>query len=270
MKLHFTFPKKLTKETKLYCLFDRLSGYIKYFITKISKDKQNIYEEFFSMKIGEVKEVIFDINNLKELNLGYLIYQGFELISSEHIEKSLKKIKIKRVSLNKKEDKTYSLLIKLPRTGKHGKRIYVYKLRTMYPYSEYLHLAIIKINGLRDDGTIRNDFRITKLGRFFRKYWIDELPMLLNFLKGDLKIIGVRPLSDAMLSQYPADFIPFRNQFKPGLIPPYYIDRPKSFEEIIESEKRYLELYEKAPIKTDLIYFCKFLDRVLLKGVRSK
>jgi len=234
---------------------------------KKSKDSSK-YKEYLEMKAGETKEITCKVEELKKFNLGYLIYKGFEVIDVKNIDDK-KRIIIKRVTNILKEDKNYSLLIKLPRTGKNGKRIYVYKMRTMQPYSEYLHIAMIKIVGFNGDGTIRNDFRITKVGKFMRKYWLDELPMLLNFLKGDLKIIGVRPLSDAMLSEYPQDFVPYRNRFKPGLIPPYYIDRPKTFDEIIESEKKYLKKYEEKGFITDIIYFFKFLNRVLFDGVRS-
>ena len=199
---------------------------------------------------------------------GLLIYYGYDIVKlkefKEYIYVELKKKK----DVQAIEEKKYSWLIKLPRTGLHGKRIYVYKLRTMQPFSEYLHDYIVRTNGLDTDGTIKDDYRITNFGKFVRKYWLDELPMLLNWLKGDLKLIGVRPLSDTMLNQYPEEYLPFRHKYKPGLIPPYYIDKPKTFESIIESEQRYLTQYEKQPIRTDISYFIKFL-KVVFRGVRS-
>lgn len=218
------------------------------------------------LSINEEKN-IYLVN--KNIYLGMIYYYGFEILSI-HNENSKIVLRIKKIKdLPNLEPKHYGILIKLPRRGKGGKRIYVYKLRTMEPYSEYLQDFVIKHNGLNGDGTIHKDFRITKWGRFFRKYWLDELPMLLNFLNGNLKLMGVRPLSDSMLSNYPEDFVEFRNIFKPGLIPPYYIDSPKTFDEIIESERRYLNKYNKNPILTDIIYFFKFLKVVFLKGVRS-
>lgn len=220
-------------------------------------------------KEHECVELKVNYSRFNPVYLGIFFYYGFNIKSVKDYKKELVLFleKIKDISKNQ-HPKKYSFLIKLPRTGKNGKRIYVYKLRTMQPYSEYLQDYVIKVNGLNDDGTIKNDFRITKIGKFLRKYWLDELPMLLNFLKGDLKVIGVRPLGDSMLSVYPEEFKKYRANFKPGLIPPYYIDQPNSFEELIESEKRYLKLYEKNGIKTDILYFGKFL-KALFMGVRS-
>ena len=65
----------------------------------------------------------------------------------------------------------------------------------MDAYSEYLQHYVYEKNNLAEGGKMKDDFRISTLGRFFRKYWIDELPMITNLLNGDLKIVGVRPLS---------------------------------------------------------------------------
>ena len=205
----------------------------------------------------------------KRLYYGYFVYYGFEIINLiEMGKKSIVKV-IKHKTIKSIRDKRYSFLIKLPRTGKDGKRIFVYKLRTMQPYSEYIQDFVVQKNGLNDNGTIKNDFRITKVGKFLRKYWLDELPMLINLLNGDLKLIGFRPLSDTMLNSYPEEFVKERNRYKPGLIPPYYIDRPNDFEGLIESEQRYIEKYKKNKFLTDSLYFYKFLNAIFIKGVRS-
>ena len=61
-----------------------------------------------------------------------------------------------------------------------------------------------------------------------------------------------------------------RIQFKPGLVPPYYVDLPKSFEEILDSERRYLEKKQKSMFITDFKYFSKAIVNILFKGARSK
>ena len=125
-------------------------------------------------------------------------------------------------------------------------------------------------NNLASGGKIRNDIRVTTIGKFLRRSWLDELPMIYNLLKGDIKVFGVRPLSQHYFSLYPEDFQKIRLKHKPGLIPPFYSDLPKTLEEIIESEKKYLIRYEKHPFFTDIIYFFHAVYNILFKRVRSK
>ena len=110
----------------------------------------------------------------------------------------------------------------------------------MHPYSEYLQDYIYEQNNLQDNGKFEDDFRVTGWGKWIRKLWIDELPQLLNFIEGDVSLVGVRALSSHYFNLYPKELQDLRTEFKPGLIPPYYADMPASFKEILESEKRYL------------------------------
>ena len=102
-----------------------------------------------------------------------------------------------------------------------------------------------------------------------RKIWIDELPMIYNLLKGEIKIFGVRPLSEHYFNLYSKELKKERIKHKPGFIPPYYVDLPKNFEEIMESELNYFELYNQNPIKTDIKYLFRALYNVFMRGVRS-
>ncbi len=160
-------------------------------------------------------------------------------------------------------------IIHLKRVGKDGRRITVYKFRTMYPYSEFLQEYVYEHFGLQSGGKMKNDPRVTPLGRFLRRYWLDELPMIINLLKGELKLFGVRPLSEQYLSLYPEEYQKYRSCFKPGLIPPFYADLPEALDEIITSEKRYLEAYERQPLLTDWRYFRRAVYNIFLKGIRS-
>jgi hypothetical protein len=60
-----------------------------------------------------------------------------------------------------------------------------------------------------------------------------------------------------------------RKKAKPGLVPPFYADLPKTFSEICDSEERYLQAYQKNPIRTQWIYFWKVFSNIVFKGVRS-
>ncbi len=157
----------------------------------------------------------------------------------------------------------------LNRIGKNGKKVKIYKLRTMYPYSEFIQEYIFKQNGFGEGCKFKNDPRITPIGRYLRKYWIDELPMLYNWLKGDVKLFGVRPLSPHYFNLYPHEYKVYRTRFKPGLIPPLYVEIPETLDDVIQIEKRYLKAYEKEPLLTDIKYTFLALYNIIVKSVRS-
>ena len=57
----------------------------------------------------------------------------------------------------------------------------------MHAYSEYIQAYVYEKNKLAEGGKLKDDFRVSTLGKMFRKYWIDELPMIWNVFRGDLK-----------------------------------------------------------------------------------
>lgn len=202
--------------------------------------------------------------------LGRFVYCGFDFIDIFNDDLMTYVIAIKKGEPLRDITPSYGPLFAMRRVGKSGKEIRVLKFRTMHPYSEFLQPYLYKWNNLESGGKLKDDFRITSWGKIFRKYWLDELPMIYNLLKGDLKLVGVRPLSYHYFSLYPDNLKELRIKSKPGLIPPYYYDMPKSFDEIVQSELKYLERYYKNPIKTDIIYLFKAFYNILFKRARSK
>ena len=81
-----------------------------------------------------------------------------------------------------KTDSDGAIIFKQQRITKYGRIFYIYKFRTMYIGSEK-----------GSQVTVDNDSRITKCGKFLRKYRLDELPQLVNILKGDMSFVGTRP-----------------------------------------------------------------------------
>lgn len=194
---------------------------------------------------------------------------GFYIIN-HHLNKFNTEIQAKKVQdVKEVPNNAYGIFMYLKRVGYQEKRFNVLKLRTMYCYSDFIQEVVYNQNSVAVGGKIKNDFRITKWGRFLRRFWIDELPMIYNWIKGDMKFVGVRPLSEHYFSLYPADMQKLRTSCKPGLVPPFYADMPKTFEEIIESEKKYLEAYFKNPFCTDLKYFLLAMKNIILKQARS-
>jgi hypothetical protein len=168
------------------------------------------------------------------------------------------------------DDASYSLIIRLHRLGKDGKIIRVYKMRTMHAYAEYLQDYIYKTHNLKEGGKFNNDFRVSMAGKIIRTLWLDELPMLINWFRGELKLVGVRPLSEQYFKLYSKEHQERRIRYKPGLVPPYYADLPKTIEEIEDSEKRFLDSYDRRPFRTNWKYFWKAFYNIVFKHARSR
>ena len=166
---------------------------------------------------------------------------------------------------------SFGPIVKLKRIGYNKEVINIYKFRTMHPYSEFLQKGLYEKGLLNKNGDkIEEDFRITAWGKFLRKFWIDELPQIYNWLQGDIKLVGVRALSTAKFDLYPKSIQKLRVLFKPGLVPPFYADLPISFKEMLESERVYLYKKIDKKIGTDLSYFLHAIYNIIIKGVRSQ
>jgi len=201
--------------------------------------------------------------------LGRLCSCGFEIV--RYYEKEghtfIQARKIGNPAYN--ANPTYGLLIKLNRIGKAKRKFVVYKFRTMHPFAEYIQAYMFDNHNLKDGGKIDNDFRVTSYGKIMRKLWLDELPMIWNMLRGEMKLVGVRPLSEHFFGLYPEDMQELRTQTKPGLVPPFYADLPVTLDEVIASERKYLEAYLKRPIATDWKYFWAAFYNIVIKRARS-
>tara|TARA_B100002051_G_scaffold210025_1_gene201585 strand:- start:6801 stop:7856 length:1056 start_codon:yes stop_codon:yes gene_type:complete len=245
------------------------------FINKIKLLLDFIFNRFFP-RISFFKKIYFV--NKKEINralskaevLGRLIYCGFDVVSFKKINGLIylvvKKIKNPSFDINP----SYGPIYAMPRIGINYKTIKVYKIRTMHPYSEYLHDFILKNYGYSNSGKPSKDFRVTNWGKFFRKYWIDELPQIYNLLKGDMSLVGARPISFRYSEDIPKDLMEIRTKYKPGCIPPYVaLNTKRGLNYVLDSEREYFKSKEKSPYLTDLIYFCKAAYNIIIKKRRS-
>ena len=228
-------------------------------------------------KIWGLKKIYFFItrgrNRLlsKAEILGRLVSCGFEIIEYKTINGVLffvtKKVEIPTIT---KVKPSYGPIYKMPRIGKNGKIIGVYKFRTMHPYAEFLQDYIINKNGYSETGKPADDFRLTPWGRFFRKYWIDETPQLLNVIKGEMKFVGVRPISKRFFDDIPKDLQELRIKHKPGCIPPYVsLNKTGSVQDVLNAERQYLIDKNNNPYFTDLKYFFKAIFNIIFKRKRS-
>ena len=260
-------PQSVTKRNILnrYSLVVSWLYYIAFFLYKRVMPKLFMTSRLY-FDITEGKNRVLS----KAEVLGRLCYCGFEIVAERKIGDLNYVVARRKYRPQIIEKRVYGIFVKLNRVGKNGKMFNVYKLRTMHPYSEFLQAYIYDKYSLQEGGKFNHDIRISTLGRIARKYWLDELPMLFNLLKGDMKLVGVRPISQHYFSLYTKELQDKRTHHTPGLLPPFYADMPKTLEEIEASEMRYLTMCEeKGTLRTDFIYFWKIVFTIIFKRARS-
>ena len=130
------------------------------------------------------------------------------------------------------------------RVGRDGKLFWLYKFRTMCPDAEKRLNELLKLNQM--DGPvfkIKGDPRITRVGRFLRKTSLDELPQLLNVLRGDMSIVGPRPALPREVELY-SDYQRQRLYVTPGLSCYWQITPHRnemSFDEWVALDLKYIQ-----------------------------
>ena len=130
------------------------------------------------------------------------------------------------------------------RVGKDGRKFRFFKFRTMYPDAEaHLEQLLAKNEMNGPVFKIKDDPRITRVGRFLRRTSMDELPQLWNILKGDMSLVGPRPALPRETEQYD-EYAWKRLAVTPGLTC-YWQIQPKrnsiSFEKWVELDLKYIE-----------------------------
>lgn len=108
------------------------------------------------------------------------------------------------ISILIKIDSKGKVFYKQKRIGKDGKYFMIYKFRTMVSDANNFEKYFSKeqLEEYKVNYKLKNDPRITKMGKFLRKTSLDELPQLFNIIKGDLSIIGPRPVVDGEIEKY--------------------------------------------------------------------
>lgn len=223
-----------------------------------------------------IKEAYFSVTRGKNRMLskaevlGRLVYCGFDILEYKEIEGKIYFAVKKGLPKKMTSKPSYGLIYGMPRVGKNGKMFLVYKFRTMHPYSEFLHDYVLNKNGYSKTGKPANDFRLTPWGRFLRRYWLDELPQLLNILKGEMKLVGIRPVGERYMQDIPQDLVTLRLKHKPGCIPPYVsLNMNSDLHSVQEAERAYLIEKSKRPFTTDIRYFFKAIFVILVRKKRS-
>jgi lipopolysaccharide/colanic/teichoic acid biosynthesis glycosyltransferase len=103
-------------------------------------------------------------------------------------------------------DSGFPIFVKIERVS-GGKKVYIFKFRTMVKNAQELKEKLLHLN--ERDGPffkIKNDPRITRVGKILRKFLLDEWPQFINVLKGDLTLVGPRAHEPQEVAQYPPEF----------------------------------------------------------------
>ncbi len=243
------------------------------------RDRIKIFFEFVFHrvlpKLNSFKKLYFAITKGKYRflstaeTLGRIVSCGFEIIEFKVIRNQTYFVAMKTRKPYYDKTPSFGPLVKMKRIGQNGEIIKVYKFRTMHPYSEYIQDFVLKLNGYNTVGKPANDFRLTPWGQLFRKYWLDELPQLINVFKGEMRIVGVRPLSRTRFNEFPEDMQKERIKYKPGCIPPYVALNMPSDNGNIKAERIYLEDKKQQPFLTDLRYILKALFNIFSHKITS-
>lgn len=154
------------------------------------------------------------------------------------------------------------------RIGRDGKPFRFYKFRTMVPNAEAKLNELLKYNEMKEGPTfkIKKDPRITRTGRLLRKSGIDELPQLINVIKGDMSIVGPRPPLPREVEKYDA-YAHQRLYITPGMTC-YWQIQPRrnelSFRDWVNLDIKYIQ--ERSFLTDWKIILRTFVAVVTLQG----
>lgn len=161
------------------------------------------------------------------------------------------------IGLAIKLDSCGPALFRQRRIGRNGREFWMYKFRTMCNGAEQMMDGLCHLN---EEPTgliikIKDDPRVTRLGKFLRSSSIDELPQLLNVLRGDLALIGPRPPSPSEVARYDEHQI-LRLTSTPGLTGLWQVSGRKNltFEQMVELDIAYAE---RQSLALDLLILLK-------------
>ena len=158
-------------------------------------------------------------------------------------------------------------IYKSKRVGKDGKEFYVYKFCSMKEGADsFVHLSEEELREYQVNFKIKNDPRVTKLGDILRKTSLDELPQILNILKGEMSIIGPRPVLFEEVMFY-GEYADTLLKMKPGLTGYWQAYARSNVSSYEHGDRQILELtyVSKCSVGFDIKIFFKTIVSILKK-----
>lgn len=135
------------------------------------------------------------------------------------------------------------VLFRQLRAGENGRAFRIFKFRTMVRGAEDMLPQLVSIDELSDPMfKLKADPRVTRVGRFLRRTSLDELPQLLNVVRGEMSIVGPRPELISLVERYAPEH-EVRLRVKPGITGPWqvYGRSELTFDEVLAVEREYVE-----------------------------
>ena len=154
-----------------------------------------------------------------------------------------------------KLDSKGPVLFKQKRVGHKEKYFYVYKFRTMVPDAEKKGLQL----------TTAEDIRVTRPGKFLRKYKLDELPQLINVLKGEMSLVGPRPEVPRYVEHYPDSMRKIIFSVPPGITDLASIEF-KDENTLLQESRNPEETYIREILPIKLEYYTEYVRNRSVKG----
>ena len=154
------------------------------------------------------------------------------------------------------------VLFRQERVGLHGRTFHMLKFRSMVANAEALKASLLKSN--EQAGPVfkmKHDPRVTAVGRFMRKHSIDELPQLVNVLRGDMSIVGPRPPVPSEVASYET-WQRRRLSVRPGLTCVWQVSGRNeiSFQDWMLLDMRYIDHWS---LREDFSLICRTVPVVL-------
>ena len=153
------------------------------------------------------------------------------------------------IALAVKLDSRGPVFFRQKRAGRHGATFRIHKFRTMVEGAEHMTKQHI---------TAAGDERVTRVGRFLRRHKLDELPQLIDVLRGRMSLVGPRPQVPAQIAKYPAADREWLLAIRPGITGPATLEFKDEHEILTEdedSERTYTEQIMPAKLDYNREYY---------------
>ena len=215
---------------------------------------QEGYEELRGFNVITLRPVVPDAR--------FIIKRGFDIVASS-LGLTLLSPLFLIIAIAIRVSSSGPAIFSQERHGRNRRRFRMYKFRTMVDKAEALQPSLeLKNEVCGPVFKIRNDPRVTSLGMFLRRSSLDELPQLLNVLKGEMSLVGPRPLPGRDVSKFEEAWLLRRFCVVPGLTGLWQVTARSSmrFEDWVQQDFEYIDNWS---LKLDFVILARTIPAVL-------